>query len=119
MTWTVLCSAEDQSNSAGEPLPIEHFGLQLFPALAGKGVKLGFATRVCLPPIGVEPAAVFEAVQSGVEGTLLELKEIFGDLLNALGDRVAVNGAQSHDLEDEHAQRAFEQFRFVLSHADT
>src|SRR5262249_40924459 len=37
-------------------------------------------------------------------------------LLHPLGDGVAMNRAQRHDLQDQHVERSLEEFHFFLSH---
>jgi len=42
--------------------------------------------------LGLEPVLLLKTVKGGIEGTLRDLKEIPGNLLDALGDGVAVKG---------------------------
>jgi hypothetical protein len=95
---------------------VEHLGIQLLPSFAGKGVKLGFTPRVRVFPLGVEPAAFFQTVQGGIERALENLKEIAGDLLNALRDGLAVNGAGGGDFKDEHIESSLEERDFFWRH---
>ena len=104
----LLCGPKDQSHRIGQPLPIQHLGLQLLPALFRQPVELCFAPGGCLLPLGSQPSAILQAVKSGVERPLLELKEVARDLLDPLRDRVAMNRPQCDDLEDQHVQGALE-----------
>ena len=47
-----------------------------------------------------------EAVERGVEGALLDLENILGDLLDALGDGPAVLGLESQGFEDQEIEGA-------------
>jgi len=58
-------------------------------------------------------------MKSGIERALLDLEEILGDLLDALGDGVAVNRTQCDDLQDQHIECAAEKFGFGFVHCDT
>ena len=100
----LLRSSEDQSDGIREALPIRYFRLQLFAALARERVKLRFPAGGGVFPLGLEPALLLKTVKRGIEGTLRDLKEIPGDLPDALGDGVAVKGSGSYDLEDQHVQ---------------
>ena len=39
----------------------------------------------------------------------MDFEKVFGDLLEALGDGVAVAGAEVHDFQDQHVESAFEE----------
>jgi hypothetical protein len=80
---------------------MDHFGFQVFPALSGERVELRVPPRFSVFPFGFEPAATFKSVKRGVEGALMDLKEVFRYLLQALRDRVAVVRTEGHDLQDE------------------
>src|SRR6266576_3121636 len=111
---SLLRSSQDQSDGIREALPIRNFRLQLFAALALERVKLRFSTGVF--PLGLGPVLLLKAVKGGIEGTLRDLKEILGNLLDALGDSVAVKGSGSDDLENQHVESSLEELHFFLSH---
>src|SRR5467141_737215 len=89
---------ENQGNCGVNPLPVQHFSFELGPAFPRQLVKLRLAARAGVLPLRFQPVAFLEPVQRGIKGPLRNLKEIFGYLLNALGDGVAVNGAAGHHL---------------------
>jgi len=111
---SLLRSSQDQSDGIREALPIRNFRLQLFAALALERVKLRFSAGVF--PLGLGPVLLLKAVKGGIEGTLRDLKEIPGNLLDALGDSVAVKGSGSDDLENQHVESSLEELHFFLSH---
>ena len=113
---SLLRSSQDQSDGIREALPIRNFRLQLFAALARERVKLRFPAGGGVFPLGLEPVLLLKTVQGGIEGTLRDLKEIPGNLLDALGDGVAVKGSGSDDLEDQHVESSLEELHFFLSH---
>jgi hypothetical protein len=51
---------------------------------------------------------VFQTIQGGIEGTLLDLKLVSGDLLNAEQDAIPVLRAEGNRLQYEEIQRALE-----------
>src|SRR5437016_3390580 len=113
---TLLRSSEDQRDGVGKTLPIRYFRFQLFAALAGERVKLRFPAGRGVFPLGLQPVLLLETVKGGIEGTLRDLKKIPGNLLDALGDGVAVNGSGGDDLKDEHVESSLEELHFFLSH---
>jgi hypothetical protein len=48
-------------------------------------------------------------MEGGIERSLLDDEDFFRNLANALGDAVAVDGAESDDFEDEHVEGALQQ----------
>jgi hypothetical protein len=58
-------------------------------------------------------------MEAGVEGTLMDLEEVFRYLAQTLGDGVAVAGSQSDHLQDQKVQGAAEQFDLRIAHVDT
>src|SRR5467141_3297697 len=112
----LLRSAEDQRDGVRETLPVQHFSLKLFAALASEGVKLRFPAGGRVFPLRLEPALLLETVEGGIEGPLGDLEEIPGNLLNTLGDGVAVNRTSGDNLEDEHVESSLEELHFFLGH---
>ena len=82
--------AKNESDCFSEPFPIDYFGFQVFPVLSGERVELRIPPGFSSFPFGFEPAAIFKSVKRGVERPLMDLKEVFRYLLQALRDRVAV-----------------------------
>src|SRR4051794_41428661 len=105
---------EHQSYGFGESAPVGLLLGELFLALGGEAVELCVAAIFGFAPFGPEPAAVFQAVERGIERALLHLEDIAGDLPDAQGDAVAVDRTEGDDLEDKHVERALEQIGLVF-----
>jgi hypothetical protein len=75
-------------------------------ALPGQPVELRVPPGVRELPLGGQQPLVLEPVQRGVERALRDLDDVAGNLLEALGDRVAVERPQRDDLEDKEIERA-------------
>jgi hypothetical protein len=60
--------------------------------------------------------ALFEAVKRGVERALGNLKVILGDLIETLGDGIAVKRARGDDFKDQHVERTAMQVVFFSGH---
>jgi hypothetical protein len=58
-------------------------------------------------------------MERGIEGALMNLEEFFRNLLKALGDGVAVAGAEGDNLKDQHIESAAKEFLFAFGHCDT
>ena len=91
----------------------------LFAAFFGEGVELGFPAGLRFFPLGLEPTAILQAVKGGIERALMNLKKIFRDLLQSLGDGVTVAGAEGDDLENQHVEGSAEEFDLRIAHGDT
>ena len=52
---------------------------------------------------------MLEAVERGVQGTLLDLQCVVRDLLNAQQDAVPVERSEGNGLQDQEVERALEQ----------
>ena len=104
--------AEDELDGLREAIPTGFFSGELAAAFGGEFVELGFAAVFRVAPLRDEPAAFFEAMECGVKGALLDVEDRFGDLADALGDAVAVDGAEGDDFEDEHVEGALEEVGF-------
>ena len=75
------------------------FLLQGFAAGLGEGVVLGPPVVVADGPVGADPAVLFELVQRGIESALAYLKNLAGDLMDALRDSPAVHRFEADDRE--------------------
>ena len=84
---------EEQADGVAQALPFGDFGVHLAATFFRERIKFGFAAGFGFLPHGLQPAAVFEAMQRGIEGALMDLEKVFGDLAEALGYGVAVTGA--------------------------
>ena len=82
---------------------------ELFPALRGELVVLGFAIVLGKPPFGLEQSAFLHAVERGVERALLDLESLVGGLADPRRDGVAVARTPGEGLEDEEVERALEE----------
>src|ERR1700761_7382455 len=65
-------------------------------------------------PVGDEQFFVFEAMESGVKRSLLDLQGIARHLLNPLRDGIAVNGAKRNYPHDEEIEGTLREIEFVF-----
>src|SRR5438046_8260766 len=112
----LLRSSQNQRDGVSKLLPMQDLRLELRAALARQLVELRFPARGRIPPFRFQPIALLKAVKRWIQRTLRDLKEIFGNLLNALRNGVAVDGTCSHHFEDQHVERSFQELRLLLSH---
>ena len=85
------------------------FDGQLPPARRRQPVVLRAPAELRHRPFGLDPALVLEAVQGRVERALVDLQHVLGDLLDAFGDRPAVQGILLQRAQDEQVERAGQQ----------
>lgn len=67
---------DDELDGGGETIPFVELVGELFLAGFGEGVKLGDAAGFCGLGFRFNPALLFEAVESWVEGALLYLEDV-------------------------------------------
>ena len=73
---------------------------QLRSSFASQAIEFGVAATLGLFPVGNQQAAIFEAVQRGIKRALRYLNHVTRDLLEPLRNGVAVDGAESDNLEN-------------------
>src|SRR6202034_2877609 len=61
-----------------------------------------------------EQLFIFEAMERGIKGSLLDLERVARDLLDSLCDGIAVNGSKRNDPHDEKVERALRKVKFVV-----
>ena len=83
-------AAEQPRHQRRHSFPALGFCKQLFAAGSRQRVELRLAIVIRGAPLGRNPSALFQAQQCRVERALIELEQIFRDLLNALRNAVAV-----------------------------
>ena len=89
-------------------------GCQLAAAGLGDGVELGFAIIAGSTPFGLDPAALFETNEGGINGALIEKDFVSADLLNAARDAVAVERAHGGEgLQDHEVESALQEVEFA------
>ena len=96
----------------GEAIPAGFFLGESSAAFAGEAIKFGFTAGVGLFPVGGEKISIFEAVEGGVQGAFGGVDYTAGDLFEALGDGVAVDGTEGDDFEDEEVEGALGEVGF-------
>ena len=98
-----------RSMACRHPLPFARFNGELTAARRREPVILGPAAELGHLPLSFEPALMLEPVQGRVERALVDLQHVFGNLLDALRDRPAVQGVLLQRAQDEQVERAGQQ----------
>ena len=101
-----LGGSKDLGHGGGEFHPGVSFQFELAASGLGEFVILGAAIVVRSTPLWFDPATALESMKRGVEGALLDLEDIAGDLLDALGDGPAVQRFEDKGLKDEKVESA-------------
>ena len=71
-------------------MPLIEFCVELFASGGGEGVELGHAPVAGFFPDGFDEGFALQAVECGVEGTLLDLENFLRGREDALGDALTV-----------------------------
>ncbi len=106
------CRPQDASDAFDQALPAVGFGGELFSSGGCQAIEFGFSIVFGCTPEGGDPAAVFEAIESRVEGTVFHLEDFIGAEFDGVGDGVPVGGADYESAEDQHVESALEQIAF-------
>jgi hypothetical protein len=101
--------AEDTAHGLDEAAPFA--GLLDKVCLAGLGqfVEAGLAIVFGRSPPGFDPALFFEALECGVERAVIDEQDVFGLLLDAASDTLAVLWPEEESTEDENVKCALEE----------
>src|SRR5215469_16667536 len=100
---------EHAAHDAGDLLPILGFFVELPATRRGDGVELCLAIVVGDTPTRLDPAALLEPEQRGVDGALVHLEEIAADLFEPPGDPEAVQRPEDIEgFEDHEIERSLE-----------
>jgi len=110
-----LGAFDNQVDGRRKASPALLFLIELAAAIGGEAIELGLAACVAFGPGGGDPALLLEAMESGIEGALLDLEDFVGELLYALGDGPAVLGLERDGLEDQQVESALDEVAW-LSH---
>src|SRR2546429_645542 len=81
---------EDAIHGSRHSFPSRFFYTKLLLAGGGQFVDAGAPAVLVVDPFGANPAGLFHAVESWIEGTLLHSEDVGRNLLNSGHDRVAL-----------------------------
>ena len=115
MAWLTLAFLrEHAADYAGDALPVFGFDGEALEAAFGDGVEAGFAVVFRSAPFGFDPVLVLETQERGVDGSFVEGKDVFTQLLDAAGDAEAMLGTEGVEgLEDHEIEGALQNFGFI------
>ena len=91
------------------PVPLTRFDGELLPSRRRQPVVLGPPAELGHLPLGFDPALMLEPVQGRVERALVDLEHVLGNVLDALGDRPAMERVLLQRAKDQQVQRSGEQ----------
>src|ERR1035438_2562042 len=97
-SYSLLGRAKDGADDPDHAIPFVGFRLEPVAACGSQAVKFGAAIVLALAPFAGDGALVFQAVESGVKGSLLNHQFLTGDLLNAQKHSIAVEWPERNRL---------------------
>ena len=75
-----------------------------------QAIELGAPVVLGRAVVEVDPAALDQPVERRIQRPLLHLQHVVGAALDGLGDGVAVGRAEPQGPQDQHVERALQQF---------
>src|SRR5690348_13650696 len=110
-------AAQEAPHERGHAFPTLGLRQQLFASRARQRVKLRLAVILRSAPFGSNPAALLEAQQGGIERALVKLEQVFRNLLDTLGDAIAVQRAHGMEgSQNNEVERALQDLSAGRSH---
>src|ERR1051326_2150889 len=101
----------DRRDGADHFFKTRGLGGQTLSTRRRDAIEARAASRLRLAPFRARPPVDQQSLQGRIERALADLEDVGRRLLEMPRDRVAVRGAARQRLEDEHLERAREQFR--------
>src|SRR5919106_2041759 len=117
MSGPLRGGAQHAGNGAGKPVPafeLRGGGCAPFP---GEPVELGLAVVLGRAPFRGDQPLLFHSVQRGIERAFFDPEDVFGQLVDASGDAVAMVGPGAEAFEDEEVERALQKVDAADGHA--
>src|SRR5258708_5140869 len=110
-------AAQQSAHDGCNPLPVLRFHGELLSSLTGEAVELRFAIVVGNSPTCGDPFSLLKPQQGRVERPLIELKKVFGDLLDAAGDSIAVERPKAlKSFQNHQIERSLQNVGFGFAH---
>src|SRR5919106_1369051 len=100
------CELHHAADGACHALPFPRFDRELAAAGSREVVILGAAAQLRDLPLGLDPALVLETMEGRIKRSLIDLQDVLGHLLDALGDGPAVQGILLQGAQDQQIERA-------------
>src|ERR1700682_5845124 len=101
--------AQERVDDGRHAIPLGFFGRELAPPSGGDLVKPCLSVVVSNAPLSPHKPALLQAHQPRVEGATIQTESANGDLLQARGDRVAVQRPKgSHRLQGHEVEGALQ-----------
>lgn len=107
---------EGLEHGLGEPGEFSDFGFQLSSAFGSELVEAGPPIVFGDTPIRLDPGAVFEPIQGGVERAFFDLERFAGAFLDPAHDTVSMQRLASEGAEDEKVEGTAEEFERARWH---
>src|SRR6476469_3333836 len=89
-----LCRAEDELNRRDIPAPGRQLGAKRLSATRGEPIIFGTPVVLGGAPFAVDPPALLESLERGVERSLIHIERSLRDLFDALADSPPVHGLE-------------------------
>ena len=103
-----MVGGQHAADRCGHPFPVLRFFGKLFSSGLGELIELRLAVVLGVAPLGVDQPLLLEPVQRRVERALVDLQDVFGNLVDPQCDAPPVHGDRGQCLEDQEVERPLE-----------
>src|SRR6185369_11244112 len=100
---------DNEGDGGRETVPLLDFAAEFLFSSDGQGIVFGATVVFGFAPLGADPTLLLEAVESGIERTLLDLEDLFRHYLDALRDGPAVHGLLGDHAHDEEVEGSLDE----------
>jgi hypothetical protein len=113
---------ENPCDGAAQTPPLIRTGGELIAAHAGNPIEARPAIGIGSAPFRFDPLTAFEALEGGIQRTVIDEQRSVGLLLNRAGDALPVLVTEGQDAQNEEIERSLEKrdaFTIVLGSHST
>src|SRR5262249_39429058 len=97
------------SHRSGQPLPFAGLFQELLASLSGQRIEAGLTVILTNVPLGADPLLVFKALESKIERTMINEKDLFRLTLYGARYALPVTRAEHEGFENEQVERSLQE----------
>ena len=100
---------QNQSHRSRQPLPFGGLFYELLASLSSQRIEARLTVILANAPLGADPLLVFKALESKIERTMINEKDLFRLTLYGARYALPVTRAEHEGFENEQVERALQE----------